>query len=213
MPDALLSHFLHLLKAMVPLGTAALLGILASAAQADVYTYVAEDGSAHFSDSPDDPRYQLLLQVARETAQGKPFVAATNRPFDREIAAVASSSRVEAALLHAVIAVESNYNPHAVSRKGALGLMQLMPATARAMGVTDPMDAVQNIRGGARYLHNLLERYANNKALALAAYNAGPGVVLLHREQLPPIAETRNYVPAVLRHYEQILLQTAGAPE
>ena len=112
--------------------------------------------------------------------------------------------------MHAVIAVESNYNPRAVSRKGALGLMQLMPATARALGVSDPLNALQNIRGGAQHLRQLLDRFANNKSLALAAYNAGAGAVLASGGQIPAYAETRAYVPAVLKRYQQNLALLAG---
>jgi soluble lytic murein transglycosylase-like protein len=124
------------------------------------------------------------------------------RSYEREIAAVARSTQVEAALLHAVIAVESNYNPRAVSPKGALGLMQLMPATARLYGIKNPMDAMQNIQGGAQHLRKLLDYFANNKSLALAAYNAGLGAVIAHGGQIPPYAETHSYVPEVLRRYE-----------
>jgi soluble lytic murein transglycosylase-like protein len=129
--------------------------------------------------------------------------------FEREIQAAAQSSQVEAALLRAVIAVESNFNPRAVSPKGALGLMQLMPATARAHGVTDALNAQQNIQAGAQHLRMLLDRFSNNKVLALAAYNAGLGAVLAHGGQVPPFAETRGYVPAVLQRYQQNLVPTS----
>ena len=174
------------------------------AAHADVYSFVAEDGSTHFSDSPSDARYQLLLRVDADA----PAAADTTVParaYAREVAMAAQSSQVEEALLHAVIAVESNYNARAVSAKGARGLMQLMPATARAYGVTDALDAQQNVHAGARYLRLLLDRFANNKSLALAAYNAGPAAVLAHAGQIPPYAETRSYVPAVLQRYQQNL--------
>jgi soluble lytic murein transglycosylase-like protein len=176
-------------------------------ARADVYYFVADDGVSHFSDSPSDPRYQLLLRLQPDV-QSEPLNAnapdVSRKAFERDIAEAARSNQVEAALLHAVIAVESNYNPRAVSRKGALGLMQLMPATARSMGVIDPMNASQNIRGGAKYLRQLLDQFANNKSLALAAYNAGPAAVLSHGGKIPPIPETRIYVPAVLQRYARI---------
>jgi soluble lytic murein transglycosylase-like protein len=188
----------------------------AGSVRADVYSFVAEDGSTHFSDSPNDPRYQLLLRVAPDAAP-EAVATATNirssKSFASEVEAAAQSSQVEAALLHAVIAVESNYNPRAVSRKGALGLMQLMPATARAMGVSDPLNALQNIRGGAQYLRQLLDRFANNKSLALAAYNAGAGAVLASGGQIPAYAETRAYVPAVLKRYQQNLALLARAAD
>ncbi|RFO95792.1 transglycosylase [Rhodoferax lacus] len=211
---------MHVFVSLRPLPCAALLCLAtllwvpARSAHADVYAFVAEDGSTHFSDSPNDPRYQLLLRVAADPAPATLPVATPDvlkEPFAREIAAAAHSSQVEPALLHAVIAVESNYNPRAVSRKGAQGLMQLMPATARSLGVADPLNAAQNIRGGAQYLRALLDRFANNKSLALAAYNAGAGAVVASGGQIPPYAETRAYVPAVLRRYQQNLTQLAAA--
>jgi soluble lytic murein transglycosylase-like protein len=120
---------------------------------------------------------------------------------------------VEAALLHAVIAVESNYNPRAISPKGAQGLMQLMPATARAYGIRNPMDAQQNIQGGAQHLRKLLDHFANNTALALAAYNAGLGAVISHGGQIPPFAETRSYVPEVMRRYASNRLLESNTSE
>jgi hypothetical protein len=185
------------------LGLAMLL-IHCASANADVYFYEDEKGALHYSDSADDPRYQLFM------VEEKPFsiqfggtipVARGHRGYELEIAEVARTTKVEAALLHAVISVESNYNPRAVSRKGALGLMQLMPATAREYGVKNPMDAVQNITGGAQYLRKLLDHFSDNKSLALAAYNAGLGAVINHGSQIPRILETQSYVPEVLRRY------------
>jgi len=198
------------------LALASLLWAAAACARADVYAFVAEDGSTHFSDSPNDPRYRLLLRVASDAAPEKTSSApapAFSQRFNPEVEAAAHSSQIEAALLHAVIAVESNYNPRAVSRKGAQGLMQLMPATARALGVQDPFNALQNIRGGAQHLRQLLDRFANNKSLALAAYNAGAGAVLASGGQVPAFAETRAYVPAVLKRYQQNLALLARAAD
>ena len=171
---------------------------------AAVYFYEAADGTTHYSDQATDARYQLL--IADSNPQPNQVDVPTQRPrgarsYEREIAAVARSTQVEAALLHAVIAVESNYNSRAVSPKGAVGLMQLMPATVRQYGVKNPMDALQNIQGGAQHLRKLLDYFSNNKSLALAAYNAGLGAVITHGGQIPPYAETRSYVPEVLRRY------------
>jgi soluble lytic murein transglycosylase-like protein len=210
MPARTAIHPPHSLKLLC---LAALLWVTAGGARADVYAFVAEDGSTHFSDRPNDARYELLLRVAGDEAAATVAGSAPthlNKAFDSEVAAAARSSQVEAALLHAVIAVESNYNPRAVSPKGAQGLMQLMPATARALGVKDPLNAAQNIRGGAQHLRQLLDRFANNKSLALAAYNAGAGAVLASGGQIPPYAETRAYVPAVLKRYQQNLARLAG---
>ena len=198
------------LHASVPFFVAVFVWAQPVIAQADVYYFVADDGVSHFSDSPNDPRYQLLLQLKPDESSASSNASAPDlagKAFANDIAEAARSNQVEAALLHAVIAVESNYNPRAVSRKGALGLMQLMPGTARSLGVVDPMNASQNIRGGAKYLRQLLDQFSNNKSLALAAYNAGPAAVLSHGGKIPPIAETRSYVPAVLQRYAKNILQ------
>ena len=104
-------------------------------------------------------------------------------------------------LLHAVINAESSYDPLAVSEKGALGLMQLMPATIQRFGVKDPYDPVQNIKGGAKYLSHLMGKFDSDVSLVLAAYNAGEGRVLQYGRSSPPFSETRNYVSRVLRYY------------
>jgi len=108
---------------------------------------------------------------------------------------------LDPALVRAVVAVESGFQPQAVSPKGAQGLMQLMPATARELGVADPLDAAANLDGGSRYLRSLLARYQGDLAKALAAYNAGMGAVARHRG-VPPYAETRQYVRKVLGRYQ-----------
>jgi soluble lytic murein transglycosylase-like protein len=110
---------------------------------------------------------------------------------------------LESALLHAVISVESRYNPKAKSRKGAAGLMQLMPGTAKRYGVTDRFDPLQNLEGGARYLRDLLRMFDNNVSLTLAAYNAGEHAVAKYGNRVPPYRETRDYVPRVLDFYRQ----------
>jgi soluble lytic murein transglycosylase-like protein len=108
---------------------------------------------------------------------------------------------LDPALVRAVVAVESGFQPEAVSPRGAQGLMQLMPATARELGVADPLDAAANLDGGSRYLRSLLARYEGDLPKALAAYNAGMGAVARHRG-VPPYAETRQYVRKVLGRYQ-----------
>lgn len=119
------------------------------------------------------------------------------------IDATAQHVAVHPALLRAVIAAESAFDPQAVSAKGAQGLMQLRPATAHRYGVTRPFDPAENVRGGARYLHDLLKRYRNDLELALAAYNAGENAVDRYGGRIPPYPETQQYVPTVLRWYRQ----------
>ncbi len=122
-------------------------------------------------------------------------------PFDSIIVREANSRNLDPLLVKSVIWVESCFDQYAVSRVGAHGLMQLMPATAAELGVTDRFDPAQNIRGGVTYLAQMLERFDRNLDLALAAYNAGPGAVERHNG-IPPFAETRNYVERVNAHYQ-----------
>jgi soluble lytic murein transglycosylase-like protein len=117
--------------------------------------------------------------------------------YDDFIREAAAKYDLEPALIRSVIRMESGFDPFAVSRVGAMGLMQLMPAVAEEMGVKDPFDARQNIMGGARILRSLLERHKGNLALTLASYNAGPGAVASYGNRVPPFKETRNYVKRI----------------
>ena len=139
----------------------------------------------------------------RPNALAKATVSRANdhpaaRSLQDSIESVATEHGVDPLLVKAVIKTESNFDPEAVSAKGALGLMQLMPATARELRVTNPLDPLENVTGGTRYLRTLLDSYDGNVALSLAAYNAGPGRV---KDAIPNIPETRTYVARVLRHY------------
>lgn len=142
-----------------------------------------------------DPRTGKLVRVAAPTPRTVPRSEDMPR-LKAAVDLVAGEQSLPPALLHSVIAVESNYNPNAVSPKGAQGLMQLIPATARRFGVSDAFDPVENIRGGASYLKYLLELYRGNYTLALAAYNAGEGAVARYGT-VPPFPETRDYVKQV----------------
>lgn len=135
--------------------------------------------------------------LSRPSVRGAP---AKQRPYAAMVHRISEHYGVDHNLVHAVIAVESSYNPRAVSVDGALGLMQLMPGTAAEMGIHNPLDAHDNVLGGVRYLRRLLDRYSGNVTLALAAYNAGSGAVARHRG-VPPYKETREYVRKVRRIY------------
>jgi soluble lytic murein transglycosylase-like protein len=178
---------------------------------ADIYAYTAADGSVSLSNVPTDERYAVLIP---EPALGAAPVAAMPKTkiqpglarkagYDQIVDEVSRTYGLESALLHAVISVESRYNPKAVSKKGAAGLMQLMPQTAKRYGVADAFDPLQNLNGGARYLRDLLRLFNNNTSLALAAYNAGEHAVMKHGNRIPPYRETLNYVPQVLDFYQR----------
>lgn len=174
---------------------------------ADVYVYSADDGSVNMSNVPENNHYTILLaspRVATPVADiRKPSLKFANKmQYDRIVAEIARAHGLDSALLHAVISVESRYSPKAISRKGAAGLMQLMPKTAKRYGVTDSLDPVQNLHGGARHLRYLLKTFNNDISLALAAYHAGEGSVLKYGNRIPPFRETTNYVPQVLGFYQ-----------
>ena len=177
-------------------------------ARADIYAYV-ENGrsSVVYSDKPPaDGRYRLFKKdtpaqfAATPAARG--FGLKPSR-YSGQILAAAQETEVEPALIHAVISVESGYNPSARSRAGAVGLMQLMPGTAERYGVKNRLDPAQNIHGGARYLRDLKTMFGNNLHLVLAAYNAGEKAVMKYGNRIPPYRETTAYVPKVLSHYRK----------
>jgi len=145
-----------------------------------------------------DPRTgRLVRTVVRQRPAAEPSAALTpSAPLSETVDRIAQQNQLSPRLVHSVIQVESNYNPNAVSPKGAQGLMQLIPSTARRFGVSDAFDPADNIQGGARYLKYLLGVYKGDEALALAAYNAGEGAVSRYGG-VPPFPETRNYVAKV----------------
>ncbi len=166
-------------------------------ARADLYSFVAPNGSVHFSNVPTDERYRPI--VLRPLAQPSGSAFRDESGYDRMIEAAARRHDVPAALVKAVIRVESNFNAGAVSRTGARGLMQLMPDTARALGVVNAFHPVENLNGGVLYLRAMLKRYGD-LSRALAAYNAGPTAVDRYGG-IPPYGETRDYVDKVLAYY------------
>lgn len=189
--------------------TTALLAWLASAqpVQADVYISVSANGSYVLSNVHRPGRhYQRVVAepgvVAQASSAGPQLI--TGMPYAELIAAAAQANDVPAALLHAVVQAESRYNPNARSPKGAVGLMQLMPDTARELGVDDALDPAANLQGGARYLKRMLTLFDNDVSLAVAAYNAGPDAVLSRGRVIPPFAETQRYVPNVMKQYRRL---------
>ena len=175
-----------------------------------IFAYVDTDGKLIISDKREDARYKQFdpsdLNGIRKSAGSTNKNISTDeksRLYATVINNVAQEVGVDAHLLHAVIQVESAYNPAAVSSKGAQGLMQLIPATAARFGVDEVHDPESNIRGGARYLKNLLGRFDNDLKLTLAAYNAGEGTVQKYKNTIPPYPETQAYVSRVLDVFEK----------
>jgi soluble lytic murein transglycosylase-like protein len=177
---------------------AALLLAVVPPALADTYRLVDSSGVVHFTNAPADPRYRGLPVTASGSSTGWLRMTETSRSqYSTEIREISARYGVDPVLVESVIRAESAFNPTAVSRAGARGLMQLMPKTALALGVRDSFNPRENIEGGVRHLRYLLDRYPGNVALAVAAYNAGEGAVDSHRG-IPPYAETQQYVQRVL---------------
>lgn len=166
--------------------------------EAQIYSWRDAAGTLVLSDRPTNPSATTFAVPRSETVRAtRPAAGRYLEAFDGLIEEHAAAQGVRPDLVRAVIQVESAFNPHAVSRKGAAGLMQLMSATAADLGVSDRFDARQNIRGGVAYLRQLLDRYGDNEELALAAYNAGPAAVSRYGNRVPPFAETRQYVSRI----------------
>jgi soluble lytic murein transglycosylase-like protein len=195
-------------------GLAAMLVCAASAgpARADVYAYVKADASVVLTNIavPTLQPAWVIRGPEPPGAAAKPALARAPDRYQDEVQAAAREYAVDSDLIHAVIATESNYVRNAVSPKGAVGLMQLMPPTAKRYGIANALDAMQNIRGGAQHLRHLLTAFDGDIALVLAAYNAGEQAVLKYGRAVPPFPETINYVRTVQGRYRD-RKQTAGA--
>ena len=180
------------------------------AALADIYGYTDEVGTLVLSDEKRDTRYALLLQteIAKNPAlaqsrSGGGINWANQKRFASLVAQTAKTYHLDEALLHALISTESGYEPGALSKKGAIGLMQVMPGTGKRYGAGDLHDPAQNLAAGARYLRDLLRQFDNDLSLSLAAYNAGENAVLRYGKRIPPYRETQQYVPRVLALYKK----------
>ena len=162
--------------------------------ESEVYKYIDSNGVLHFTNVPVASDNHVYVRT--ET-----FPAWSTDRYDTIIAAAAREHNVPFPLLKALMKVESDFNPNAISRMGARGLMQIMPSTARELGISKPFDPHESIKGGARYLRRLLTIFDDKLPLALAAYNAGPGVVSRFN-RIPPIQETQKFVRRVMYYYQ-----------
>lgn len=186
------------------------MAIGSGAALADVFKYRDQFGRIVLTDKP-LKGLTLLKRYSYSTGRPAPranrILAEMNRrkvELSPLIDAAANENQLRPALVHAVVRAESAYRADAVSPKGAIGLMQLMPATAERYGVTDPRDPAQNLRGGSSYLRDLLEMFDYDLQLALAAYNAGENAVIKYGKKIPPYRETQDYVRKVIRFFNEL---------
>jgi soluble lytic murein transglycosylase-like protein len=168
-----------------------------------IYGYVDDRGVYHFTNikPPGKKNYQVVIPDRPITVLAK---SVDNSSYDSMILQHSYNHGIDPSLVKAVMKAESNFNPNAVSNKGAQGLMQLMPDTSRLMRVYDPFDPDENIRGGARYLSLLDETFQGNLELVLAAYNAGPNRVKEHNMNVPPIEETKTFIKRVKQYYNKL---------
>lgn len=173
------------------------------ASSGNIYKRVDANGRVYYTDRPEKGMgYRLVIRGRPRTyRRDLKFLTGNKLKYTDLIAKTAAKYQMDPKLLHAVIQAESAYNSQAVSSAGAVGLMQLMPDTARRYGVSDRLDPVQNIEGGTRYLKDLLAMFDSNLKLAVAGYNAGEGAVMKYNYKVPPYPETQNYVQQVLQLY------------
>lgn len=172
-----------------------------STTPAEIYQYIARDGSISLTNVPSDSRYRKI-----QIESSQLHTTLSERELEPVIRRYSSQHQLHPALIRAVIKAESNFDPRAVSRTGAIGLMQLMPQTAVRLDVRDMYDPDDNVGGGTKYLRQLLDRFHGNLPLALAAYNAGENAVDRY-QALPPFDETRRYVRKVLGYYRTFLVR------
>lgn len=177
-------------------------------ANADIYKYVDKHGRIILTDKPKNDNYKQLVKTWKGWEEKKSSVAyhainANMAKYSSTIDFYARYYRLPTSLVHAVVRAESAYDPNAISKAGAVGLMQLMPETAKRYGVRNRRSAKDNVNGGTRYLRDLLKMFNNDLVLALAAYNAGEGAVKKYGYKIPPYKETRNYVKKVIAFYKE----------
>lgn len=188
---------------------------VSSTVHADIYKYVDKHGRVILTDTPKNSKYKRLVKTwkgwveHKKTKNNYAALVENMKKFSPTVDSVAQRYRLPKSLVHAVITAESAYDPRAVSRAGAVGLMQLMPATAKRYGVKNRLNPRENIHGGTRYLRDLLIMFDNDLLLALAAYNAGENAVKNYGNKVPPYKETQTYVRKVINYYKKYR-QTMG---
>lgn len=196
------------MRTRLNLSLVVLLVCLQQPAMADIYKYVDKHGRVILTDKPKSDKYKLLVKTWKGWVEKKNTIDYDRFNQNREkyrstINYYAKHYSLPSSLVHAVVTAESAYDPNAISRAGAVGLMQLMPETARLYGVNNRRNPSANVKGGTRYLRDLLKMFNNDLVLALAAYNAGEGAVRRFGNKIPPYEETRNYVKKVIDYYRE----------
>ena len=166
---------------------------------ADIYVHMDSEGVLHFTNAPTSSNYKVFIREKPPPPSDSDVTDGFNR-YDDLITEASKSHGISFSLLKALIKIESDFNPRAISSAGAIGLMQIMPENIKALNIKDPFDPWENIMGGTRYLKQLIRRFNGELPMALAAYNAGPNMVDRYK-QIPPFKETENYVKKVMEYY------------
>jgi soluble lytic murein transglycosylase len=171
---------------------------IVSSVHADIYMYIDDNGVMHFTNTPTSNQHEYKVYLKERKSISTEFQATDK--YDKLISNASAEFNLDSRLLKAMIKAESDFDPRAISTKGAMGLMQIMPENFKMLNLENPFDPWQNIRAGAQYFKKLYKRFNGKLALSLAAYNAGPTAVDRYKN-IPPYQETEEYVRRVLRYY------------
>jgi soluble lytic murein transglycosylase len=172
---------------------------IASSGDADIYMYIDDQGVMHFTNAPTESDRDYKVYIRERPSRSKTFYSSDE--YDDLITVASQAYGVDSRLVKAIIKAESDFNPEAVSTKGAMGLMQIMPENLKHLEIQNPFDPQENIMGGTRYFKYLYNRFDGELALSLAAYNAGPTAVDNYNKTIPPYRETEQYVQRVMTYY------------